>query len=688
MPYDLPAGWTWARFSDVAIIASNLVNPNDYPDFPHLAPDNIQKGTGVLLPCATVREDNVISANHRFYPGQIVYSKIRPKLAKVVVVDFDGLCSADMYPINALIDARFLHRYMLCGTFLSQAVKADTRVAMPKINQEELNAVAVPVPPLAEQKRIVAKVDELMALCDALEAQQQERDTRRAALSRAALARFAEAPTAENLEFLFQESCSIEPAAVRKLVLTMAVHGKLVAHDPEDEPAAAMVSRVNEARVVKKAMGGLGSLTEIPPDNCPFDLPHNWVWARFQDVADIASNLVHPAGYPSHPHLAPDNIQKETGVLLPCATVREDNVISANHLFFPGQIVYSKIRPRLAKVVVVDFEGLCSADMYPINAKIDTRYLQRYMLSDAFLKQAIKSDTRVAMPKINQTELNAVLVSVPPLAEQCRIVAKVDELMALVDQLEAELAAARAKGEKLLEAAVAQCGTGFDPAEPAEPAAPDTGEADGFLPGMSAHYRESDVVRRRARVAAYLVHEFKADPHFHRTKLEKLNHLIEYHCGVELRRTPIRDERGPNDFPALREAEDFAGDAAQGWFTVHANPDGYGYDYRPGPRLAAAAEEQRRAFGEKLPDVQRLLTLMRDKTTGECEIIATLYAAWNDLLLASHKADDGAIIREARENWHPSKKKISQADWRVGLEWMRTNQIIPRGTGRPVVLKR
>jgi type I restriction enzyme S subunit len=190
MEYEVPVGWIWARFRDVAIIASNLVAPSGFLDLPHLAPDNIEKGSGVLLPCATVRDDKVTSSNHRFFAGQIVYSKIRPNLSKVVVVDFDGLCSADMYPIDALIDARFLQRYMLSDSFLAQAVKTDTRIAMPKINQKELNAVAVPVPPLAEQRRIVAKVDELMALVDQLEAQQQERDKVAEAFAKACVASF------------------------------------------------------------------------------------------------------------------------------------------------------------------------------------------------------------------------------------------------------------------------------------------------------------------------------------------------------------------------------------------------------------------------------------------------------------------------------------------------------------------
>jgi type I restriction enzyme S subunit len=140
--------------------------------------------------------------------------------------------------------------------------------------------------------------------------------------------------------------------------------------------------------------------------------------------------------------------------------VREDSVISSNHRFFSGQIVYSKIRPNLAKVVVVSFDGLCSADMYPIDALIDPHYLQRYMLSESFLVQAVKTDTRVAMPKINQAELNVIAVPVPPLAEQRRIVAKVEELMALVDALETQLAASRTIGKELLAALVAELTAG------------------------------------------------------------------------------------------------------------------------------------------------------------------------------------------------------------------------------------
>jgi type I restriction enzyme S subunit len=160
---ELPEGWIWATFQDVAKVASNLVSPADYQNYPHIAPNHIESGTGRLLEFTTVAEDSVTSAKHRFFPGQILYSKIRPYLCKAVVVDFEGLCSADMYPISADIDTGYLHLWMLTNTFTDSASTHDTRTVLPKINQEALALLMVPVPPLAEQRRIVAAVEAVLA---------------------------------------------------------------------------------------------------------------------------------------------------------------------------------------------------------------------------------------------------------------------------------------------------------------------------------------------------------------------------------------------------------------------------------------------------------------------------------------------------------------------------------------------
>lgn len=156
-------GYKRKRFDEVAIIKSNLVNPLEYLSYPHIAPDNIEKKTGTLLEYRTIEEDNVKSGKHKFYSGQILYSKIRPNLSKVVVVDFEGLCSADMYPIEAIGDTRCLWYFMLSENFLEQASVAGTRTVLPKINQKELSALTVTIPDfIEEQEEIVRILDSLL----------------------------------------------------------------------------------------------------------------------------------------------------------------------------------------------------------------------------------------------------------------------------------------------------------------------------------------------------------------------------------------------------------------------------------------------------------------------------------------------------------------------------------------------
>ena len=161
--YELPEGWVWTRFQDIAEVISDLVDPADYHDSHHIAPNHIESFTGRLLPYATIAVDGVKSPKHRFHPGQILYSKIRPYLCKAVQVHFNGLCSADMYPVSSKIDTSYLHRWLISPRFTEWASNHDGRTLLPKINQEALATIPVPVPPLAEQSRIVEKVEALLA---------------------------------------------------------------------------------------------------------------------------------------------------------------------------------------------------------------------------------------------------------------------------------------------------------------------------------------------------------------------------------------------------------------------------------------------------------------------------------------------------------------------------------------------
>lgn len=153
---ELPAHWSIMRFGKIATVVSNLVAPNEYKILKQVSPENIEKGSGVLLDCNTVEEAGVISPNHLFRKGQILYSKIRPTLNKVTIAPFDGLCSADMYPIETSQNTEFVVFLMLSSYFNEQvAMITGNRVKMPKINQNELSRIFVALPPIEEQFLIV-----------------------------------------------------------------------------------------------------------------------------------------------------------------------------------------------------------------------------------------------------------------------------------------------------------------------------------------------------------------------------------------------------------------------------------------------------------------------------------------------------------------------------------------------------
>jgi len=207
--------WKTTRFDSVAAIRSNLVDPAEYQSFPHIAPDNIEKKTGVLLEYHTIAEDGVTSGKHRFYSGQILYSKIRPYLSKAVVVDFDGLCSADMYPIEAYQNARCLWYYMLSDEFLLQASTAGSRSVLPKINQKELSALTVHLPTNdREQEEIARILDELF------DKEQQTKEAAEVVLDQIDL--------------------------MKKSILARAFRGELGTNDPSEESAVELLGQVIE----------------------------------------------------------------------------------------------------------------------------------------------------------------------------------------------------------------------------------------------------------------------------------------------------------------------------------------------------------------------------------------------------------------------------------------------------------
>ena len=174
----IPFDWRITRFKYVGTVKSNLVNVGLYQDYPQISPDNIAKDSGILLGYNTVEESGVISDNHLFYKGQLLYSKIRPKLNKAIIAPFDGLCSADMYPIETNECSKFILYMVLSQYFLKQVVLVtEDRVKMPKINQEELGRIYVVLPPMERQEEIVNYLDfKCSEISGAIEDKQKQLD--------------------------------------------------------------------------------------------------------------------------------------------------------------------------------------------------------------------------------------------------------------------------------------------------------------------------------------------------------------------------------------------------------------------------------------------------------------------------------------------------------------------------------
>ena len=169
------------------------------------------------------------------------------------------------------------------------------------------------------------------------------------------------------------------------------------------------------------------------------EIPVDWVVKKFKYVATVNTNLVSPIGYEDYHQIAPDCIEKDSGRIIKERTVSEAGIESWNQLFKQGQLIYSKIRPILNKVIIAPYDGLCSADMYPLDVHENIYFVQFAMLSKYFVGQVgLITQDRVKMPKINQDELSNVYVAVPEKTEQKEIVDWLNVQLPKYDSLIAE----------------------------------------------------------------------------------------------------------------------------------------------------------------------------------------------------------------------------------------------------------
>jgi len=471
-PFEIPDHWEWCVLDEVADCrASAKISPASIGDKDWVLDlEDIDGTTGKIVQFATFAERRSLSTKAAFAPGDVLYGKLRPYLNKVVVAPKSGFCTTEIIPLRpeAFLLPEFLRFYLRSQTFLRYTAQKNYGMKMPRLGTKDLEAAEIPVPPPFEQKRIVAKVDELMALCDRLEAQQQERETRHASLARASLARFADAPTPANLPFLFHPSYAIPPADLRKSILTLAVQGKLVPQDPNDEPAEVLLERVKAARealVVERSVRQSDEIEYSLPDEAD-DAPPGWVGVHVNDVAIVQGGKRLPNGAvfsespTPHVYIRVTDMKNGTISEIGLRYISPEVHCEIARYIINKEDLYITIAGTIGDVGCVP-ESLDGHNLTENAAKIvfrgfDRRFFQLTLTSEFVQAQFLEKTKQMAQPKLALKRIAGAKFYLPPLAEQRRIVAKVEQLMALVDALETQLAASRATAANLLEALVAE----------------------------------------------------------------------------------------------------------------------------------------------------------------------------------------------------------------------------------------
>ena len=258
---------------------------------------------------------------------------------------------------------------------------------------------------------------------------------------------------------------------LRRFILDLAVRGKLVPQDPNDEPASELLKRiaVEKARLVKA--GEIRKSKPLPPvTENPYELPFNWLWTRIREVTSDRGQTVPDSLFT---YIDVTAIDKEAGYIAEAKSLYAHEAPSrARKLVRKGDVLYSCVRPYLLNIAVVDDdlepEPIASTAFAVLNGfgLVLSRY-QWIVLRSPFIVGLVEASMRgQAYPAINDSDFALLPFPLPPLAEQHRIVAKVDELMALCDQLEASLTANDETGVRLLDAMLYEAvSTEFTPNE-------------------------------------------------------------------------------------------------------------------------------------------------------------------------------------------------------------------------------
>ncbi|WP_449106432.1 restriction endonuclease subunit S [Pseudomonas mohnii] len=558
-------------------------------------------------------------------------------------------------------------------------------IGISNMSSKALASITFPLPPLAEQHRIVAKVDELMALCDRLEAQQADAESANAQLVQALLDSLTQASDStefaanwqrldEHFHILFTSEPSID--ALKQALLQLAVMGKLVPQDFNDEPASKLLNRITQEKARLVAEGKLKKqkpLVEITEAERPFGVPENWGWSR---IGELALNTEYGLSEKTSdlqdgvPVLKMGDIQSGQVLLGEKMKVSKATEGLPELYLEPEDLLYN--RTNSAELVGKTGLFLGRSGEFTFASYLIRIRCPKGLFSPAYLNMAMNApgfrETQInphlkqqcGQANVNGTIMKNMMVSVPPVAEQLRIVAKVDELMALCNQLKNRITQARQLNEKLTNSLV-------------EHALAEDGKQAPLA---------TDPKAARTLLAAEVTHRLHAQRTFGQRKLQKVVYLAEHAARLaSIQGSYLRNVAGPHDRHLMNQVE--AELQKHQWYE-RVERQTVGHAYRP----LSQAGQHRQAYNRtwsanEQANIEQVIELMRDWDTDRCEMTVTLYAAWNDFIIEGRPVTDDAIVEEVMHRWNDAKLRFGKGEWLAVLTEMRKHSLLtPTGFGK------
>lgn len=393
VPFEIPAKWKWIKMEELTpfgkcerIDSCNFSNGTWLLNL-----EDIEKDNGKLLSKNKIFQNK--GNKHVFKKGDVLYSKLRPYLNKVLVANEDGICTTEIIPLK--INENILSNWYFCfflrsPYFVHYAVSHSYGVKMPRVSTTDAKNALVPIPPVEEQKRIVKKLEEILPLIEEYGRHQ------------------------ELLEKINKDF----PVQMEKSLLQEAISGKLV-EQLDEEPE---VEQVGEA-----------------PDETPFEIPEKWKWVRLESLGTLFSGKTPKADeltssgnipYFKISDMNSSENQKYMRHTEHYLKTTPKKIFKAGSIIFPknGGAVFTNKRRFLVRDSIVD---LNTGGFYPNKNYLDESYA--FLLLSSIDFREISKGT--ALPTIDSSKLKSYLVPLPPLGEQRRIVEKFEKLMLEIQKL-------------------------------------------------------------------------------------------------------------------------------------------------------------------------------------------------------------------------------------------------------------